>query len=215
MWTLRSRIIWHRSQKRRILRGRSAPTSRGVLEAYSSQKPQFATVRLSMWKGAPNNAEGKAKQCIGVMMSFCSILLRFLNRTRQNAEIRHSVWREWKYICLLKGNSSSKRMNYKVRDFGLLFTAHLCSILQGVLVSLNTFIWYRGTNAITWITKSVSSLLFRDQRGICESVTELPENWAKFFSWEEFRWILQHSNSWLMFHFNLYRITLKFSNLSK
>ena len=25
--------------------------------------------------------EGKAKQCIGVMMSFCSILLRFLNRT--------------------------------------------------------------------------------------------------------------------------------------
>ena len=82
------------SQKRRILRGRSAPTSRGVLEAYSSQKPQFATVWLSMWKGAPNNAEGKAKQCIGVMMSFCSILLRFLNRTRQNAEIRHSVWKQ-------------------------------------------------------------------------------------------------------------------------
>ena len=60
MWTLRSRIIWHRSQKRRILCGRSATTSRGVLEAYSSQKPQSATVRLSMWKGAPNNAEGKA-----------------------------------------------------------------------------------------------------------------------------------------------------------
>ena len=39
----------------------------------------------------PNNAEGKAKQCIGVMMFFCSILLRFLNRTCQNAEIRHSV----------------------------------------------------------------------------------------------------------------------------
>ena len=54
-----------------------ATTSRGVLEAYSSQKPQSATVRLSMWQGAPNNAEGKAKQCIGVMMSFCSILLRF------------------------------------------------------------------------------------------------------------------------------------------
>ena len=70
MWTLRSRIIWHRSQKRRILRGRSAPTSRGVLEAYSSQKPQFATVRLSMWKGAPNNAEGKAKQCIGVILLY-------------------------------------------------------------------------------------------------------------------------------------------------
>ena len=68
MWTLRSRIIfWHRSQKTRILRGRSATTctSRGVLEAYSSQKPQFATARLSMWKGAPNNAEGTAKQCIG------------------------------------------------------------------------------------------------------------------------------------------------------
>ena len=60
-----------------FLCGRSATTSRGVLEAYSSQKPQSATVRLSMWKGAPNNAEGKAKQCIGVMMSFCSILLRF------------------------------------------------------------------------------------------------------------------------------------------
>ena len=58
----------------------------GVLEAYSSQKPQSATVRLSMWKGAPNNAEGKAKQCIGVMLSFCSILLRFLNHTFQNAE---------------------------------------------------------------------------------------------------------------------------------
>ena len=78
MWTLRCRIIWHRSQKRRILCGRSATTSRGVLEAYSSQKPQSATVRLSMWKGAPNNAEGKAKQCIGVMMSFCSISLQFL-----------------------------------------------------------------------------------------------------------------------------------------
>ena len=26
-----------------------------------SQKPQFATVRLSMWKGAPNNAEGKGQ----------------------------------------------------------------------------------------------------------------------------------------------------------
>ena len=83
MWMLRSRIIWHRSQKSRILRGRSATTSRGVLEAYSSQKPQFATVRLSMWKGALNNAEGTAKQCIGMMMSFCSILLRFLNCTRQ------------------------------------------------------------------------------------------------------------------------------------
>ena len=78
MWTLRSRIIWHRSQKRRILCGRSATTSRSVLEAHSSQKPQSATVRLSLWKGAPNNAEGKAKQCIGVMMSFCSILLCFL-----------------------------------------------------------------------------------------------------------------------------------------
>ena len=65
MWTLRSRIIRHPSQKRRILCGRSATTSRGVLEAYSSQKPQSATVRLSMWKGAPNNEEGKAKQCIG------------------------------------------------------------------------------------------------------------------------------------------------------
>ena len=39
-----------------------------------------------------------------------------------------------------------------------------------------------------------SSLLFRDQRGICESVTELPDNWAKFFSWEEFLWSLQHRN---------------------
>ena len=92
MWTLRSRIIWHRSQKSRIRRGRSATTSRGVLEVYSSQKPQFAMVRLSMWKGAPNNAEGKAKQCIAVVTSFCSILLRFLNHTRQNAQIRRSVW---------------------------------------------------------------------------------------------------------------------------
>ena len=38
----RSRIIWHRSKKRRIRRGTSATTSRGVLEEYSSQKPQFA-----------------------------------------------------------------------------------------------------------------------------------------------------------------------------
>ena len=62
MWTLRIRIIWHRSQKSRIQRGRSATTSGGVLEAYSSQKPQFAMVRLSMWKGLSNNAEGKAKR---------------------------------------------------------------------------------------------------------------------------------------------------------
>ena len=38
---------------------RSATTSRGVFEAYSSQKLQFATVRLSMWNGAPNNAKAK------------------------------------------------------------------------------------------------------------------------------------------------------------
>ena len=56
MWTLRIRIIWHRSQKSRIQRGRSATTSGGVLEAYSSQKPQFAMVRLSMSKGLSNNA---------------------------------------------------------------------------------------------------------------------------------------------------------------
>ena len=110
MWTLRSRIIWHRSQKRRILCGRSATTSRGVLEAYSSQKPQSATVRLSMWKGAPNNAEGKAKQCIGVMMSFCSILLHFLNRTFQNAEIRCSVWKQTEVHWSI---AAAKRMNWK------------------------------------------------------------------------------------------------------
>ena len=34
------------------VREKSTTTSRGVLEAYSSQKPQSATVRLSMWKGA-------------------------------------------------------------------------------------------------------------------------------------------------------------------
>ena len=107
---LRSRIIWHRSQKRRILCGRSATTSRGVLEAYSSQKPQSATVRLSMWKGAPNNAEGKAKQCIGVMMSFCSILLRFLNRTFQNAEIRCSVWKQTEAHWSI---AAAKQMNWK------------------------------------------------------------------------------------------------------
>ena len=110
MWTLRSRIIWHQSQKRRILCGRSATTLRGVLEAYSSQKPQSATVRLSMWKGAPNNAEGKAKQCIGVMMSFCSILLRFLNRTFQNAEIRCSVWKQTEAHWSI---AAAKRMNWK------------------------------------------------------------------------------------------------------
>ena len=110
MWTLRSRIIWHRSQKRRILCGRSATTSRGVLEAYSSQQPQSATVRLSMWKGAPNNAEGKAKQCIGVMMSFCSILLRFLNRTFQNAEIRCSVWKQTEAHWNI---AAAKRMYWK------------------------------------------------------------------------------------------------------
>ena len=110
MWTLRSRIIWHRSQKRHILCGRYATTSRGVLEAYSSQKPQSATVRLSMWKGAPNNAEGKAKQCIGVMMSFCSILLRFLNRTFQNAEIRCSVWKQTEAHWSI---AAAKRMNWK------------------------------------------------------------------------------------------------------
>ena len=96
--------------ERRILCGRSATTSRGVLEAYSSQKPQSATVRLSMWKGAPNNAEGKAKQCIGVMMSFCSILLRFLNRTFQNADIRCSVWKQTEAHWNI---AAAKRMNWK------------------------------------------------------------------------------------------------------
>ena len=135
MWTLRSRIIWHRSQKRRILCGRSATTSRGVLEAYSSQKPQSATVRLSMWKGAPNNAEGKAKQCIGVMMSFCSILLRFLNRTFQNAEIRCSVWKQTEAHWSI---AAAKRMNWKwssVRsdcEFG---------DMKGVLVRPQSFKW--------------------------------------------------------------------------
>ena len=91
---LRSRIIWHRSQKSRIRRGRSATTSRGVLEAYSSQKPQFAVVRLSMWKGAPNNAEGNALvNCMRGRKALYNTSLRFLNRTRQNVEIRRSVWK--------------------------------------------------------------------------------------------------------------------------
>ena len=41
----------------------SAPTARGVSEVHSSQKPQSATVQLSMWKGAPNNAVGKDIIC--------------------------------------------------------------------------------------------------------------------------------------------------------
>ena len=100
------------SQKSRILRGMSAPTSRGVLEAYSSQKPQFATVRLSMWKGAPNNAEGTAKQCIGVMMSFCSILLSFfkLHSPIPCGDLRRSVWKQTEAY---RSAAAAKRMNWK------------------------------------------------------------------------------------------------------
>ena len=96
--------------KRHIFCGRSATTSRGVLEAYSSQKPQSETVRISMWKGAPNNAERNAKHCIAVMMSFCSILLRFLNRTIQNAEIRCSVWKQTEAHWSI---AAAMRMNWK------------------------------------------------------------------------------------------------------
>ena len=123
---LRSRIIWHRSQKRRILCGRSATTSRGVLEAYSSQKPQSATVRLSIWKGAPgrwrdrimrrerpNNALGW--WCPSALS--CSV---FLNRTFENAEIRCLVWKQTEAHWSI---AAAKRMNWKWSQCGV--TANL------------------------------------------------------------------------------------------
>ena len=43
-------------------------------------------------------------------MSFCSILLRFLNRTFQNAEIRCSVWKQTEAHWSI---AAAKRMNWK------------------------------------------------------------------------------------------------------
>ena len=109
---LRSRIIWHLLKFRKGAFYVIIWLPREVLlKAYSSWKPQSETVRLSMWKGAPNNAEGKAKQCIGVIMSFCSILLRFLNRTFQNAEIRCSVWKQTDAHWSI---AAAKRMNWNL-----------------------------------------------------------------------------------------------------
>ena len=71
---------------------------------------QCERVHRIMRRERPNNAEGKAKQCIGVMMSFCSILLRFLNRTFQNAEIRCSVWKQTEAHWSI---AAAKRMNWK------------------------------------------------------------------------------------------------------
>ena len=58
----------------------------------------------------------------------------------------------------------------------------LCSTPM-ILVSLNICIRCRGTYPCHHLKHKIcqNSLLFRDQRGICESVMELPENWAKFW----------------------------------
>ena len=166
MWTLRSRIILHRSQKSRILRGRSAPTSRGVLEAYSSQKPQFATVRLSMWKGAPNNAEGTAKQCIGVMMSFCSILLSFFKlHSPKCGDPTLGVKANWS----VPESAAAKRMNLKAefsaewlriwryeRGISLImnYTQLLVHVTWWLMVSITFYIFVMfGVHSFTKMTK--------------------------------------------------------------
>ena len=64
---------------------------------------QCERVHQIMRRERPNNA-------LGVMMSFCSILLRFLNCTRQNAEIRRSVWKQTEAH---RSAAAAKRMNWK------------------------------------------------------------------------------------------------------
>ena len=75
-----SRIIWLRSQKSRIPRVRSATTGRGILEAYSSQKPQFAMVGCQC---------ERVHQIMRMEMLYSvrPFSLRFLRRSHQNEEI--------------------------------------------------------------------------------------------------------------------------------
>ena len=130
------------SENWRILCGRSATTSRGVLEAYSSQKPQSATVRLSMWKGAlmrrerPNNDWGN-----DVLLLY---LVRFLNRTFQNAEIRCSVWKQTEAHWSIAEQSGWIQSGASVRsdcEFG---------DMKGVLISRCELFPKHTTALFTW-----------------------------------------------------------------
>ena len=75
------------------------------------------------------------------------------------------------------GNSTVTEL--QIRDFGLLFNHFV--LYSYDLIQFEYF--YKVQRYPCHHLKHKicqSSLLFRDQRYICESVTELPENWAKF-----------------------------------
>ena len=76
-----------------------------------------------------------------------------------------------------KGNSMVTEL--QTRDFGLLFN-HF--VLNSYEFSQFEYLYKVQRYPCHHLKHKIcqSSLLFRDQRGICESVTELQENWAKF-----------------------------------
>ena len=70
-------------------------------------------------------------------------------------------------------------MELQIRDFGLLFD-HF--VLYPYDLSQFEYLYKLQSYPCHHLKHKIcqSSLLFRDQQGICELVTELPENWAKF-----------------------------------
>ena len=85
-------------------------------------------------------------------------------------------------IIAQMGNSTVTEL--QIRDFGLLFN-HF--VLYSYDFSEFEYFYMVQRYQCHHLNLKIcqSSLLFnRDQQGICDSVTELPENWAKFFSWE-------------------------------
>ena len=95
----------------------------------------------------------------------------------------------WALQIWIMGNSTVTEL--QIRDFGLLFS-HF--VLYSYDLSQFEYFYKVERYPCHHLKHKIcqSSLLFRDQRGICESVTELPENWAKInsiiltlhFSWE-------------------------------
>ena len=104
-----------------------------------------------------------------------SVVLLFY--TRKTLTTKHGFQK-------LLGNSTVTEL--QVRYFGLLFNHFV--LYSYDLSQFEYFYMYMVQRyQCHYLNHKICqiSLMFRDQRGgICDSVTELPENWAKFFSWE-------------------------------
>ena len=144
---------------------------------------QFVHIYKLIWGWNPSKVMGQwhlRKNCycrFWKSKEHCPIIVQIVLKSFQWKHSAHYLtWRV--YICDgVHGNSTLTEL--QIRYFGLLFN-HF--VLYSYDLSQFEYIYKVQRYPCHHLFMKIcqSSLLLRDQRGICESVTELPENWAKF-----------------------------------